>query len=104
MWLSGSVLYKRVQALENQLEVERERNRVREEALINRLLSRAGAFPITNEDITGEPVPAAPVPDPPGLDDVRETFLEWAASAGASEVEVARQWALHKDSYSGALQ
>ena len=104
MWLSGKALYTRIEALEQQLESERERNRAREEVLINRILSRAGAFPIMDDELTKTDAPLPPQPEPAGLADVREQFMGWAAEDGASDMEARQQWELHKESYSEALR
>lgn len=104
MWVTKKRLYERTLELEKQLESERERHLAREDALLNRVLSRAGAFPITSEEVTGEKEKPPPPAEPAGLTDVRASFMEWANEAGVSDFEARQQWELHKDAYSEALQ
>lgn len=103
MWISKAqydrellFLRDRVNALELKLESEAERNRTREDALIDRLLAKNQVFPIKEEI---EPVRPEPLQDNPALDEFKSHFDEWAREANVSPYEARKQWELNKDAY-----
>jgi hypothetical protein len=76
---------------------EAERHRKREDAILNRLLAKAGVYPILEDELVTEPdTPSIP---PAGLSDVRAQFNQWADEAGISDVERERQWQLNQNQY-----
>lgn len=83
--------------LEKRLEGESRRNRKREDALLNRVLTKvANTYAITEDELTDLPelVQETSVPL-----EVEEQFNKWADEAGVTDYERKKQWFIHKDQY-----
>ena len=92
----------RAETLETKLEAESRRNRKREDALLNRVLTHsAHTYAITEDEI--DPVPPLPEPPNPALIEMEDTFNKWAIEAGVSDHERKRQWLILSPQYSNEL-
>ena len=90
--------------LEKRFEKEMRRNRNREDALLNRILTRTGAYPILDDEVDPSLVEPSDMPaESPLMDEMRVEFDQWAADSGASDYEKHRQWEIHKDGYARSL-
>lgn len=97
MWFNP---YKRIRELEDRLEKEHERNRQREDTLLNRVLTSRGVYPILPEHLE-EPKASVPIePDSvPGMVELRQQFDEWAEQANVPEDQRQFQWDAYKKTY-----
>lgn len=103
MFVLKSTFTREVEFWREKYFAEQERNRKREDELLNRVLVKNASFPVTEEDL--EPYVAPLPPEPPaGLDDIRQQYDIWADEAGVSDAERERQWAIQKHEYATQLQ
>lgn len=93
---------RRVETLESKLEAESRRNRKREDALLNRVLTHsAHTYAITEDEI--DPPPALPEPPNAALIEMEQEFNKWADEAGVSDYERRKQWLIQRDQYASEL-
>lgn len=97
--------YSRIKALEQRLDDERDRNRRREDALLNRILTHNGAFPILEDEIYPEKT-VKPDENDSNLeieqklaDFKRENFDGWADEAGISPEQRERDWKAYQSTH-----
>ena len=88
---SGRAAEKRIIELERLLTLERDRNRRREDELLDRCLTKSGSYAITPEKSKD----ARPQAEPPitALDEARlAAYKQAAVAAGRTEQEALAQW------------
>jgi len=73
---------------------EAERHRLREDALYNRLLAKAGVYPILADEFVTEP--DTPPEPPAGLDEVKAQFWQWGKDEGKTDYEIRAAWELNQ--------
>lgn len=98
--------FSRIKALEQRLDDERERNRRREDALLNRILTRNGAFPLLEDELYPE---KSDVQTESDLEQheidaklaefKRDVFDTWATDGGVSDLEREQQWIAYKNTH-----